>query len=63
MKGISIKRSFSVRGSRCDRTHVRAELEPTVKSATRLSRLLALTIHFDRLLREGVVANQTELAM
>jgi hypothetical protein len=46
------------------KTHRRAKREATVAEGRipRISRLMALAIHFDRLIREGKVADMSELA-
>ncbi len=63
---ITVKRNIHfVRRARGRRTIVdnplaRAAVEPG--RVPRVSRLMALAIHFDRLIREGKVADQSELA-
>ncbi len=63
-QGLTINRSFHVRGGRQSRKEVReGQASPVPKGRIpRLSRLMALAIRFDQLIREGKVADQVELA-
>jgi hypothetical protein len=63
-KGISIKRQFHVRRGCNSQRQVRSGATPTVVSRRipRISRLMALAIRFDQLIRDGVVTDQAELA-
>ena len=61
----TVTKSFTVTRSSHGRRRVRAGSPPTPPPAGRLPRvtkLLALAIHFDELLRTGAVASQAELA-
>ena len=62
-KGITIKRQFHVRSGRRNRRQVRAGAKPIVSGhLPRISRLMALAIRLDQMVRDGVVADQAELA-
>ena len=63
-KGITVKRQFYVRPGRSNRRQVIASPKPTapVGHVPRISRLMALAIYFDQLIRDGAVADQAELA-
>jgi hypothetical protein len=63
-KGITVKRQFHVRRGRSNRRLVRAGAKPkvTIGQVPRISRLMALAIRFEQLIRDGVVADQAELA-
>jgi hypothetical protein len=63
-KGITVERRFHVRkGRRGKKLLVAGRADPMPSSrVSRISRLLALAIRFDQLLRDGIVNNQAELA-
>ena len=64
-RGLTVQRPFHVRRGRRSRKELRQdEAHPPVASGCvpRVSRLMALAIRFDQLIREGVVADQAELA-
>lgn len=63
-KGITIKRQFHVRRGRSNRRHMIPNAKPkfAVARVPRISRLMALAIRFDQLIRDGVVADQADLA-
>ena len=63
-KAITVDRKFHVRSGRRNRQQIRTG--ETTMNATgripRISRLMALAIRFDQLIRDGVVTDQAELA-
>lgn len=62
---VSVKRSFNVQRKRRGRRAVSPGATPTSPAAGRLpriTRLLALAIHFDDLLRSGAIGSQADLA-
>ena len=62
-EGISVDRKFHV--DHCGRKRMeRGDAQPAPRSGRvpRVAKLMALAIRFDQLLRDGVVANQAELA-
>jgi len=61
---ITVKRKFQVRKERHDKKVVASGNAAALPSARvpRISRLMALAIHFDQLIRGGVVSDQSELA-
>ncbi len=63
-KGITIKRQFHARRGRSNRRQVLAGATPKVSfgRVPRITRLMALAIRFDKLIRDGLVADQAELA-
>ena len=63
-KGLTVERQFSVGKERRGRQRIRRGRHslPTPAGVPRISRLMALAIRFDQLLRDGVVADQAELA-
>lgn len=63
-KGVTVKRQFHVRRGRSNRRQVLPGAKPTVSvnGIPRISRLMALAINLDKLIRDGVVADQAELA-
>ena len=63
--GITIERKFHLRNGRRSRKELRncdPSPLPTNGRVPRVSRLMALAIRFDQLIRDGVVADQAELA-
>lgn len=63
--GFTLTRPFHVHRGQSGRRAIRtgeAPSTPPVSRVPRVARLLALAIHFDQLLRAGVVADQAELA-
>jgi len=58
---IAVKRKIHFKCEGRGRKRIRQTPEYTVEQG-RVSRLMALAIRFDRLIREGVVADQSELA-
>ena len=62
-EGISVDRTFHVDHCGRKRMH-RGDAQPTPQSGRvpRVAKLMALAIRFDQLLRDGVVADQAELA-
>ena len=62
-KGITIKRQLHTRRAKHNRQQVLPGAKPTiVRGVPRIARLMALAIRFDKLIRDGVVADQGELA-
>ena len=63
-KGFTIKRQFHLRRGKSNRQHVLTGAKPkaTVGRVPRISRLMALAIRLDQLIRDGVGADQAELA-
>ena len=63
---ITVKRKLHVRSRKQGRKRISREPEPGRKlpegRIPRISMLMALAIRFDRLIREGVVTDQSELA-
>lgn len=62
--GITVKRAFYVRNGRRGGKTLREGSEPHVPAGRvpRVAKLMALAIRFERLIRDGVVADQAELA-
>ena len=63
--GFTLTRPFHVRRGRSGHRGIytgEAPPEPPAGRVPRVARLMALAIHFDQLLRDGVVADQAELA-
>ncbi|MBI1900557.1 MAG: hypothetical protein HYS13_05520 [Planctomycetia bacterium] len=64
-RGITVNRKFHVTQRRRGAKELRpgeAAPTPAPGRVPRIARLMALAIRFDRLIREGVVADQAELA-
>lgn len=63
-KGITVKRQFHVRRERSNRQQVlpSAKRKFPIGRVPRISRLMALAIRFDQLIRDGVVEDQAQLA-
>ena len=63
-KGITVKRQFGVCYKRCSQPKVGVDRAkpPSQDRVPRISRLMALAIRFDQLIRDSVVADQAELA-
>lgn len=57
---IKVKRKLT--GAIVRRRPERTDLKPPVAAIPRVSKLMALAIHFDRLLRSGEIADVNELA-
>ncbi len=57
---IKVKRKLS--GAKVQNRVERPEYKPPVAVVSRISKLMALSIHFDRLLNEGEVSDVKELA-
>ena len=63
-KSFSVRKQFRVgRGRNNERRSPNALLTAPVNRVPRISRLMALAIRFDQLIRDGIVADQTELAV
>lgn len=66
MTGLTFKTTIHFRNGRSGRRHLRAGDKPATPPddgrVPRISRLMALAIHFDDLLRRSVVADQANLA-
>lgn len=68
MKGLTIQRQVHFGRGRRSRKVLREGSEPQMPQPTpigrvpRISKLMALAIRFDRLIREGEITDQTELA-
>jgi hypothetical protein len=63
--GLTVKRKFSVQNERRGRKTIHCGNipdPPLVAGVPRVAKLMALAIHFDQLLRDGVVVDQAELA-
>ena len=60
-KSLTVKRSFHVRKGVKAKMQIR-EGEKVSEEVPRLSRLMALAIYFDELIRDGVVKDQAEIA-
>ncbi|MDA7980933.1 MAG: hypothetical protein MPJ50_19435 [Pirellulales bacterium] len=60
-KSLTVKRSFHVRKGAKAKRQIR-EGESVPEEVPRISRLMALAIHFDELIRTGVVKDQAEIA-
>jgi hypothetical protein len=63
-KGITVKRQFHVQRRRGNRRQVLPGAKSNASSGRvpRISRLMALAIRFDQLIRDGAVTDQAELA-
>ena len=64
-RGLTVERAFHVRRGRRSQRELRqgGSDQPSAPGRVpRVSRLMALAIRFDELIREGVVADQAELA-
>lgn len=61
-KGITVKRDFHVQRGRSNPRILLAGAKPTSVCVPRISRLMALAIRFDQLIRDGRVKDQAELA-
>jgi hypothetical protein len=64
-KGITVARPFHIRQGRRSRKELRngePAPEPPRGRVPRVAKLMALAIRFDQLIRDGVVADQAELA-
>ena len=60
---LAVRRSFHVHRQRRGRKMIHGGIARTPNDRIpRVSRLMALTIHFDQMLRNGLVENQAELA-
>ena len=65
ISGFTLTRPFHVHRGQSGRRAIRAGEAPSPPPegrVPRVARLMALAIHFDQLLRDGVVADQAELA-
>ena len=63
--GFTLTRPFHVRRGQSGRRGIHTGEAPSTPPAgrvPRVARLMALAIHYDQLLRDGVVADQAELA-
>jgi hypothetical protein len=64
-KGITVKRHFQVQQQQRGRKAIRPsdpKKSDAAPSIPRIARMMALAIRFDQLLRDGIVADQAELA-
>jgi len=64
-RGLTVERAFHVRRGRRSQRELRqgdSDQPAAPGRVPRVSRLMALAIRFDQLIREGVVADQAELA-
>lgn len=62
---LTVSRRFRMQRKRHGRMALRGDIDdpkPSSERVPRVARLMALAIHFDQLLRDGVVADQAELA-
>src|SRR5262245_23014151 len=63
-KAMTIEREFHVRRGQRNRRHIREckKTSPSANRVPRVARLVALAIRFEQLLRDGIVADQAQLA-
>jgi len=62
---LTVSRRFRLQRKRHGRKALRGDIDhptPSSERVPRVARLMALAIHFDQLLRDGVVNDQAELA-
>ena len=62
---LTVSRRFRVQRKRHGRMAMRGDIDdptPSSERVPRVARLMALAIRFDQLIRDGVMADQTELA-
>lgn len=58
IQSLIVKRPFCVQKPGRER----AATTPSVASVPRVARLMALAIHFDQIIRDGIIADQAEIA-